>query len=76
MKFGVNEDVNYVKPSEQKEVDAIRSHLITVVPTTQKDVSQTERPSIIPKVDNDEINMLPTLGSAIAFGFLIAKYII
>ena len=68
MKFGVNEEVSKMEPKTPKE-------------TTQKDnnpVPQTESTSlVIPKIGNNEtVDMLPLLGSAITLGFLVAKYVI
>ena len=75
MKFGVNEKVNRVSKEEVIEAKPKDENL---KPQTDDDpVSQTQKvPSVIPKVDGEGINVLSTLGSAIAFGFLIAKYII
>ena len=89
MKFGVNEDVNRVvvsreptTTSQQKEEDPVlqtnnenerfpesgtlREPQAPVISTTEKNpVNRAQRGSV-----------LPTLGGAIAAGFLIAKYVI
>ena len=75
MKFGVNEDVNRVATTK-----IIRKSKITQE-TTQKEnndpVLQTKSSPVIPiNEKNYNVNVLPALGSAIAFGFLIAKYVI
>ena len=74
MKFGVNEDVNRVAANKVK--------IIREPTTTQKeedpDIPQTPnegvRESLVEK--KNPVNVLPALGGAIAFGFLIAKYVI
>ena len=71
MKFGVNENVNYVKP------------VATVKPTqiTPKSGSrdsqppssvQTNNATVFPKIDGTTY----LLGSAVTLGFLVARYVI
>ena len=69
MKFGVNEDVNRVADvrAQQKEEDP-------VLQTNNENESRPPPRSLVDK--KNPVNMLPTLGGAIAAGFLIAKYVI
>ena len=66
MKFGVNENVNYVKPVQQQEqVTKVQQQVVTKVP-----VQPTE--TVFPKIDKTTY----LLGSMATVGFLIAKYVI
>ena len=60
MKFGVNKDVNKVKPVSQTENES-------VLP---------QKPLPVIHKTEEGYSVLPTLGITIVFGFLIAKYII
>ena len=77
MKFGVNEDVNRVVVREPTTTQQKKEEENPVLQPSVPSV-----PSVIPKSDipisekNYDANVLPTLGGAIAVGFLIAKYII
>ena len=81
MKFGVNENVNKIKPVPQTGNEN-RGPLKQGPSKSVGKIRGTERPSELPKSDisinekNYDANMLPTLGGAIAVGFLIAKYVI
>ena len=63
MKFGVNENVNYVKPVEQKKSDSVKQGK-----TKSEDVPTNNVPNI------DGTTSL--LGSAVTLGILVARYVI
>ena len=76
MKFGVNENVNkIIQKSKTEQLSSPDSQA-----GNEKEKGVT--PPVIPKSDipinekNYNADVLPTLGSTIVFGFLIAKYII
>ena len=81
MKFGVNENVNKVKiirkeedpvprRGPENEGPPLRSLDVDLKPNENEGVREL-RPD-----KKNSVNMLPTLGGAIAAGFLIAKYVI
>ena len=67
MKFGVNRNVNYVKPVKQEEVTKVQEKE-EVTKVQQEEVTTT----VFPKID--ETTYL--LGSMATVGFLVAKYVI
>ena len=73
MKFGVNENVNYVKPEvtkvqEKEEVTKVQK-VVTKVQQQQKEEPAT---TVFPKIDKTTY----LLGSMATVGFLVAKYVI
>ena len=73
MRFGVNEDVNrnrVVAPQQKEEVPQTDNEQ-----TPQKPFSRAARGNNIRRVTPNH-DVLPTLGGAIAAGFLIARYVI
>ena len=70
MKFGVNENVNYVKPIQQKERGGIELPPLKKVPVQTNDNISTT--TVFPKIDKTTY----LLGSTITAGFLVAKYVI
>ena len=77
MKFGVNENLNKIKPVPQtgNENGGAVNHGAS---ENVGEIQETELPKTdIPiKEKNYNANVLPTLGGAITLGFLIAKYVI
>ena len=87
MKFGVNKDINYVEPVEtagsqgaaESATSSITPKATTVVskeaslqPT--QGVSKSTTPTMVfPKTNNETAYLL---GSAVALGFLVARYFI
>ena len=73
MKFGVNENVNYVKPVQQEKVTKVQQQegKVTKVPVqlTENNIPAT---TVFPKVDKTTY----LLGSMATVGFLIAKYVL
>ena len=74
IKFGVNEDINYVKPSEDNPVK-----MTTQDPREMRGSDKTT-PSVpnfktlpLPKTPNETVYLL---GSAVTLGFLVARYVI
>ena len=89
MKFGVNEDVNRVKiirsvlqTNNENEKSPPKPLDVDSMPNENEGVRESGPPreplvdNIQPVTEKNPVNMLPTLGGAIAAGFLIAKYII
>ena len=73
MKFGVNENVNYVKPVQQKVTNVQQQQEVTKVNVQQEKKVQTENNiPVFPKIDKTTY----LLGSMATVGFLIAKYVI
>ena len=71
MKFGVNENVNYVKPVQQKEREGIELTPLKKVPVqTSNDNIPTA--TVFQKIDKTTY----LLGSMVTVGFLVAKYVI
>ena len=68
MKFGVNENVNYVKPVRQKEREEIELTPLKKVPVQTNDSTTT----VFPEIDKTTY----LLGSMVTLGFLVAKYVI
>ena len=70
MKFGVNENVNYVKPVQQ-QVTKVQQQKVTRVPvqTTENNIPAT---TVFPKIDKTTY----LLDSMATVGFLVAKYVI
>ena len=81
MNFGVNENVNYVKPVEttgnvKQGVTETNTPPVTVGKTPNKTQGSSESeppPKMFPKTNN-EITFI--LGSAVTLGFLVARYVI
>ena len=73
MKFGVNENVNYVKPVQQEKVTKIQQQegKVTKVPV-QPTGNNIPATTVFPKVDKTTY----LLGSMATVGFLIAKYVL
>ena len=80
MKFGVNENVNYVKPVEttgnvKQGVTETETPPVMVGKTPNKTQGGSESeppPKVFPKT-----NEIPyILGSAVTLGFLVARYVI
>ena len=87
MKFGVNEDVNKVKIMRKEEDPVLQTNNeneksppkpldVDSMPNENggEDDSPSPPRSLVDK--KNPVNVLPTLGGAIAVGFLIAKYVI
>ena len=75
MKFGVNEDINYVEPSED-----ITPKVPPNTPTTTQEVLKTvpktsvsETTVVLSKTNNETVYLL---GSAATLGFLVVRYVI
>ena len=68
MKFGVNTNVNYVKPVQQKEPIGLPP--LKKVPVQTNDNIPTT--TVFPKIDKTTY----LLGSMATLGFLVAKYVI
>ena len=67
MKFGVNENVDYVKPVQQQVTKVQQQEEVTKVPV-QTEPTET----VFPKIDKTTY----LLGSMATVGFLVAKYVI
>ena len=68
VKFGANENVNYVKPIQQKEKEVVSPTPLKKVPIqTNDNISPT-----FPKIDKTTY----LLGSMATLGFVVAKYVI
>ena len=75
MKFGVNENVNYVKPVQQEitKVQQQQQQEVTKVNVQQeKKVPVQTAETVFPKIDKTTY----LLGSMATVGFLVAKYVI
>ena len=72
MKFGVNENVNYVKPVQQEEkvTTKVQEEVTTKVQPEKEEVQTTT--TVFPKIDKTTY----LLGSMATVGFLVAKYVI
>ena len=71
MKFGVNENVNYLEPiqQQQEKVTKVKQQQKEVVQTTKNNIPAT---TVFPKIDKTTYH----LGSMATVGFLVAKYVI
>ena len=73
MKFGVSEDVNYVKPEELPATPSVTPQEV-ITPTTSSTI-----PPVTPKTTQvmsttDDVTYL--LGTAVTLGFLVARYVV
>ena len=69
MKFGLNEDVNRVAATRVKIIRPVAQ-------TNTENEEDNENGGVTPVISRKNHDVLPTLGGAIAAGFLIAKYVI
>ena len=70
MKFGVNEDINYVEPSE--DVTTTTQEIPNLKPTVPVSIVKDISTTVFPKTNETAY----LLGSAITLGLLVARYVI
>ena len=72
MKFGVNEGVNYVKPVTPSVTPTTSPSIPAVTPKTSLSAGQPK--TVVTLSTPDEVTYL--LGTAVALGFLVARYVV
>ena len=73
MKFGINENVNYVKPVKQQVTSVQQKEQIKPAPLKKVPVQTTDNIStVFPKIDKTT----HLLGTMATLGFLVARYVI